>query len=381
LPHRGKNGIEWPCPMEKEKESPFSRKLLDWYHANKRDLPWRRTRDPYRIWVSEIMLQQTTVAAVIPYYERWLKIYPDIERLSKAPLAQVLKTWQGLGYYQRARNMHKAAGIIAREYRGRIPADYDTLVALPGFGPYTAAAVLSIAYDLPYPVLDANVRRILMRLMGMKKHADPGHDRILMAFLLPYLPEDHMGDFNQALMELGALVCRSRNPACLLCPLLPRCDAFRKGEQEIIPMPRNRRYHRLDAVIALIREEDGRYLIQKRPPRGLLAGLWEFPGGKREKGETLEEALRREMKEELGVDVESASPLITVSHAYTKYQVKLHAFACRLTRRPHLKPDNQRWAGLKELESLPVPSGTAKIIRYLEEREGAGSAQKENGGS
>jgi A/G-specific adenine glycosylase len=349
-------------------DSGFGKKLLVWYDANKRDLPWRSTKDPYRIWVSEIMLQQTTVAAVIPYYKRWLETYPDIQSLSRAPLERVLKSWQGLGYYQRARNMHKAAEIITRDHGGLFPGDYGTLVSIPGFGPYTAAAVLSISFDLPFPVLDANVRRILMRLKGQKQQADPKHDKNLMAYLHPHLPKTNMGDFNQALMELGALICKARNPMCLLCPLLPQCTAFKHGDQEIIPTPKNRRYRRLDAVIALIREE-GRYLIQKRPPRGLLAGLWEFPGGKREKGETLEEALRRELKEELGVELESASLLITVSHAYTKYQVKLHAYECRLTQRPDLKPDSQTWAELRDMESLPVPSGTAKIIKYLEDRE------------
>jgi len=355
--------------MIESKESCFSQKLLVWYYANKRDLPWRSTKDPYRIWVSEIMLQQTTVAAVIPYFKRWLETFPDIISLSRAPLEQVLKSWQGLGYYQRARNMHKAAKIITREYGGLFPKDYESLISIPGFGPYTAAAVLSIAFDLHYPVLDANVRRILLRLKGVKRQADTNHDRSLRAFLHPHLPKTNMGDFNQALMELGALICKAKNPMCLPCPILPYCTAFKHGQQEIIPTPKNRRYQRLDAVIALVREE-GRYLIQKRPPRGLLAGLWEFPGGKREKGETLEDALHRELKEELGVELESASHLITVSHAYTHYQVKLHAYECRLTQNPELKPDRMIWAGLREMESFPVPSGTAKIIKYLEEREG-----------
>lgn len=353
--------------MREKSRSEFSQNILAWYDRNKRDLPWRMNRDPYSIWISEVMLQQTTVSTVLPYFNRWMKIFPDIRTLSAAPLESVLKAWQGLGYYQRARNMHRAAQILVKEFDSRFPREKESLQKLPGFGPYTTAAVLSIAYDLPYPVLDANVRRILMRLKGLKRMASSRHDKILMDFLRHHLPEEKMGDFNQALMELGALICKPKNPSCLLCPILRYCTAWKRGEQEIIPTPRNRSYQKVEAVVGLIREE-GRYLIQQRPPKGLLAGLWEFPGGKKEKGESLEEALHREILEELGAEVASESHLTTVHHAYTRFQVNLHAFECRLAGPLNIDSGSLRWASLEEMESLPVPSGTAKIIKFLEDR-------------
>lgn len=345
----------------------FHKPLLRWYHRHQRDLPWRKTRDTYRIWISEIMLQQTTVAAVIPYYERWMKRFPDMETLSQAPLQSVLKEWQGLGYYQRARNLHRAAGIFMEKYAGKIPDDYTALIKLPGFGPYTTAAVLSIAYDRPYPVLDANVRRVCMRLMAMQGEAETGKDRSIRRFLEPHLPSRNMGTFNQALMELGALVCRSQNPACLLCPLTEFCKAYERGEQEVIPRPRKQAYTQLEAVVGIICKED-RYLIQKRPEKGLLAGLWEFPGGKVKPLESLEQALYREIQEELGVGVSSHSYLTSVEHAYTQYRVKLHAFACSLKQEPELsrKTQTRRWITLRGMHRFPFPSGSVRLIRFLE---------------
>jgi A/G-specific adenine glycosylase len=193
----------------------FATRLLSWYRAHRRDLPWRRTRDPYRIWVSEVMLQQTTVRAVLPYYEKWLERFPDLASLARAPLRDVLRAWQGLGYYQRARNLHRAAGRILREHGGRLPADRDALRRLPGFGPYTTAAVLSLAFGRPLPVIDANVRRVLMRVLATEGPASSSLDKGFLAVLEKIIPRAAPGAFNQAMMELGALVCRSANPQCL----------------------------------------------------------------------------------------------------------------------------------------------------------------------
>ncbi len=346
-------------------DPPFHSSLLRWYRTHRRELPWRTTRDPYRIWISEIMLQQTTVSAVIPYYKRWLERFPDVESLSRAPLQSVLKEWQGLGYYQRARNLHRAAGIFFRKYAGRIPDDYATLIKLPGFGPYTTAAVLSIAYALPYPVLDANVRRVCMRLMALLGEANTGKDISIRRFLEPHLPSRKMGTFNQALMELGALVCRSQNPKCLLCPVTEFCKAYEQGVQEVIPRPRKQTYTQLEAVVGIIQRQD-RYMIQKRAEKGLLAGLWEFPGGKVKPPETLEHALYREILEELGVEVTAHTYLTSVEHAYTQYRVKLHAFACRLKEEPKLPRDIHRWVTLRGMRRYPFPSGSVRLIRFLE---------------
>ncbi|HEX2694769.1 MAG TPA: A/G-specific adenine glycosylase, partial [Acidobacteriota bacterium] len=297
----------------------FARDLLRWYARRRRVLPWRRTTDRYAIWISEIMLQQTTVNAVIPHYERWLEIFPDVRSLARAPLQKVLKAWQGLGYYARARNLRAAAKIIVKEHGGNFPRDREIVRRLPGFGPYTTAAVLSLVFGEPLPVIDANVRRVVMRLARIHGKAGSDKDAALMAHILTVFPPKRPGAFNQAMMELGALVCKPRSPQCLLCPVSAFCRAYEAGEQEIIPAASKRSSRKIEAVVAVI-ERDGRYLIQKRPSSGLLAGLWEFPGGKREKGETLEDALAREVREELGVEIREAHPLVTVRHAYTEYQ-------------------------------------------------------------
>jgi A/G-specific adenine glycosylase len=344
----------------------FQTKLKSWYTAHHRDLPWRRERDPYKIWVSEIMLQQTTVQAVIPYFIRWMELFPDMFTLSKAPLQKVLKAWQGLGYYQRAKNLHQAAKIIMRDFGGQIPQNYDDLRNLPGFGPYTTAAVLSIAFDKPFLTIDANTRRVLMRLLKRAQKAAPGIDRNLQHVFAPILPQRHPGIFNQALMELGSLVCRSKNPQCLLCPLPEFCSAYKSGEQEVIPIPEKRSYKKIDAVIGII-EKKGKFLIQKRPSSGLLADLWEFPGGKIKKRETAEQALKREIKEEIGGEIFQERFLTKVRHSYTQYQVSLHAYSCSLKKNPILDRTRHRWVSLKGLRQYPFPSGSAKVIEFLEQ--------------
>ncbi|MGZ5488703.1 MAG: A/G-specific adenine glycosylase [Candidatus Aminicenantales bacterium] len=343
----------------------FADELLAWYRVNRRKLPWRRTRDPYRIWVSEVMLQQTTVPAVIPYYERWLKVFPDMRSLARTPLRKVLREWQGLGYYQRARNLHKAAKTIVSEYGGRIPDDECTLGSRPGFGPYTTAAVLSLVYGKPRPVIDANVRRVLMRVLGLRGTAEARVDKTLHAFLETVFPKDSPGDFNQAMMELGALVCRSRNPQCLACPVRRFCRAAREGIQETIPLPKKLTLQKIEVVVAVI-ERDGRVLLQERPAGGLLAGLWEFPGGKVEPGEGLTAALRREIREELGAEIEDIRRLTTVRHAYTRFEATLHAFRCRISSPGFKAGLRQRWVTPGGIQRYPLPSGSVKIVDFLE---------------
>jgi len=313
------------------------------------------------------MLQQTTVQAVIPYYERWLKDFPDVESLAKARLQKVLRTWQGLGYYQRARNLHTAAKILVKKYEGKLPADYETLKTLPGFGPYTTAAVLSLAFKKTYPVLDANVRRVMMRILGIEGQADGRPDLSILTELQIIIPRRCPDLFNQALMELGALICKPRNPFCLSCSAQPLCLAFERGEQEVIPKPKKRNYRRLQAVIGIIHKE-GRYLIQKRPSAGLFAGLWEFPGGKIKRGETRQKAIAREIEEELDAKVEKAKFLVKVDHSYTQFRVDLYAYACRLENDPKLKPGRQKWVKLSDLHKHPFPSGSAKVVQFLENK-------------
>lgn len=318
------------------------------------------------------MLAQTTVAAVVPYFTRWVKDYPDVRRLARAPARKVLKSWQGLGYYERARNLLRTAKIIVREHGGRIPEDYETLRRLPGLGPYTAAAVLSLAFKRPYPVVEANVRRVLMRLFCLRGGSGPGQDPLIHERLRSIFSRRKPGAFNQALMELGGLVCRARFPLCGSCPVAPFCLAYRRGEQEVIPTPKKRRVRRIEAVIAVIRRR-GRYLIHKRPDKGLMAGLWEFPGGKIEPGETREQALRREVGEELGLELRRAEFLVEVKQAYTQFQVRLQAFECRLQAEPSLKGRDLRWVSLRGLRHYPFPSGSAKVVDFLEKQLRIGS--------
>jgi len=315
------------------------------------------------------MLQQTTVPAVIPYYERWIRVFPDVRALSRAPLRRVLREWQGLGYYQRARNLHRSAKAIVRDHGGRVPEDERTLRRLPGFGPYTTAAVLSIAFGQPLPVVDANVRRVLMRLQGLTGPAEAAVDKALRPFLEKVFPPSSPGDFNQALMELGALVCRSRNPQCLACPVRRFCRAAREGTQEIIPAPKKLRIERIEVAVAVI-EKNGRVLLQERPAGGLLAGLWEFPGGKVEPGESLIAALRREIREELGVEIEGIRRLATVRHAYTRFEATLHAFRCRISGPGFVPGRHRRWVTLGGIRRYPLPSGSVKIVDHLAARSG-----------
>ena len=346
-----------------KKQTVFSKNILRWFSANARDLPWRRTKDPYKIWVSEIMLQQTTVNAVIDRYKKWIKTFPDMKSIARAPRQKILKEWQGLGYYQRARNLHDSAKIIQKEFNGTIPVEADILRTLPGFGPYTVGAVLSIAFGIRSPIIDANVRRVVLRQLGVQGEKESTQRKMIYQFLEKNLPDQNPGDFNQALMEVGALICRHKEPICNLCPIKSSCKAYEKNLQEIIPMPRAKAIKKINAVVGII-EDKGRIFIQKRPPHGLLADMWEFPGGKVEKKETTRQALRREIREELNASVKSMEHFMNVRHYYTQFAVSLDVWKCRLSSLP--RGDRMhRWVKRNQLRDFPMPSGSAKIVDKL----------------
>lgn len=344
---------------------PFSIKLLKWYDANARSLPWRGTKDPYRIWVSEAMLQQTTVKTVLGYYDKWLGIFPDLESLASAPVGKVLKAWQGLGYYNRARNFHKSAQIVLSAHKGVLPSDPVLLRALPGFGPYMTASVASIAFDVRIPLVDANVRRVVMRLLNIRGFASASLDKEILVFLGNVMPDKRCGDFNQALMELGAMVCTTKSPTCDVCPVNRGCLAFKAGCQKDIPIPKKAAINQITAVIGLIRR-NSKFLIQQRPAGGLLGGFWEFPGGKVEPTDkSLKTALQRELFEELGRHCLVGEEFCRVRHYYTTNKVHLIAFHAALDAGHSKLKRHQRWASVKELEQYAMPSGNAKILQKL----------------
>jgi A/G-specific adenine glycosylase len=348
----------------------LQRQLLDWYETNKRDLPWRRTGDPYAVWVSEVMLQQTQVATVIPYYERFLIEFPDVHHLAAADLQKVLKAWEGLGYYARARNLHRSAGIVCGTHGGSIPGDWKAFRALPGVGDYIASAVLSIAFGQPYAVVDGNVKRVLARLLRIEApvnatryHAEfkSAADRLL--------HKSAAGDFNQALMELGALVCTPRQPVCHHCPLEDHCLVRSKNQQAEYPRRLSRRpvpQYRIAIGVIL---KKGRLLITQRKTDGLLGGLWEFPGGKIQKGESPEAAVIREIGEEVNLKVRGVEKLARVKHAYTHFKVDMDVFICRYEsgRVKLAGPADFRWVTLAAIERFPLPKANHKFLPALKE--------------
>jgi len=300
---------------------------LAWYEKNARDLPWRKTPRPYRVWVSEIMLQQTQVDTVLPYYRRWLKRFPTVKALARAPLADVLSMWEGLGYYSRARNLHQAAQIVMKEFNGRLPEDAASLQKLPGVGRYTAGAIASIAFNRDAAVLDGNVKRVLARVFNLTDDVkSPSGEKKLWALAESLVPAGRAGDYNQALMDLGATICRPHNPACLLCPLLGLCQAQRLGLENERPVVTRKAPTPHYAVTAAIIRHHGRVLIARRPLDKLLGGLWEFPGGKCEPGESLQACLKREIREELGMQIAVGEQRVTLKHAFTHFKITLHAF-------------------------------------------------------
>ena len=347
----------------------LTQQLLGWYAEHERSLPWRHTHDPYHIIVAEFMLHQTRVSTVLPYYERFLRLFPDWAALSRATLDDVLKAWEGLGYYARARHLHQLAQLVCTKYQGQLPASARALRGLPGIGEYTAGAVLSIAFGEDQPAIDGNVRRVLCRMFQITD--DPtgtaGRER-LQQIVTTLLPPGQAGSFNQALMDLGATVCTPRRPACALCPWSEGCRARQLGIQESLPVKRPRKPLPHYDIAAGVIWRGKEMLIAQRPPDGLLGGLWEFPGGKREPGESLEECLRREVQEELAIAVRVGALLTSVEHAYTHFRITLHAFHCQyLSGEPQcMACTGWRWVTVAELDDYAFPAANRKIIERLQ---------------
>jgi len=346
-----------------------TRALLSWYEKNERDLPWRKTGDPYKIWLSEVMLQQTQVKTVIPYYQKWLKKLPNIQDLAAASEQKVLKLWEGLGYYNRCHNFQKAARLVCSEYNGKVPDDPDLFLKLPGVGPYILSAVMSIAFNHALPVVDGNVLRVVTRYLELWGDiGKSGTQKKIYQILLDQIPENNPGDFNQAVMELGALVCTPKNPTCSSCPLEKTCQAKEKGIVESLPVRTKKNKIPLHRVALAVILNKNKFLIQKRPTTGHLAGMWEFPGGKIKPDESAKQAVARECHEELGVSVKIIQKLKNVKHAYTHFKIELNIFICRLSSSTVRARQSQplRWIGLDEMNQYPFPAANYKFFNELE---------------
>lgn len=351
------------------KEQP-SAALLAWYDQNKRQMPWRDSGDPYKIWISEIMLQQTRVDQVRPYFNNFIKKFPTVRDLAQADQQEVLKVWEGLGYYSRARNLHHAAKTVVERFDGEIPDTWDSITELKGIGPYTASAVLSIAFNKRYAAVDGNVIRVLSRYFGITDNVRSTRTkRYIQETADTLIDTKRPGDFNQALMELGATVCTPSSPACGNCPLQAGCEAYRTSRTDVIPYkaPRKKVPHKQIAV-GIIMDQEHRVLIALRPEDAMLGGLWEFPGGKQKKDETLKEAVRRELLEELGVEVAVGARVMQLDHAYSHFKITLSAYLCRLQKGDPQPNSSQeiRWVSLDALDDFPFPKANRRLTQQLQ---------------
>jgi A/G-specific adenine glycosylase len=340
----------------------LTRTLLKWFDAERRELPWRGASDPYRIWVSEVMLQQTTVKTVVPYYEAFLARFPDVAALAAAAEEEVLAAWSGLGYYHRARNLHRGARYLLERHQGRFPRTLEAALAIPGVGLYTASAILSIARGVPLPVVDGNVRRVLSRLRCLRGPAWRG-DAAYYNLAEELLDRSAPGDWNQALMELGATVCKPRQPACPACPLRQACRARAQGVQEELPESRPRRAPVAVTVAAAVVERQGRLLLVRREEGRLMGRFWEIPQTSLESRGRPD--LVGELRERYGLEVRPGALLTRARHAITYRRIRLEAYRAALRRQPPADPDRFRWAAPDEIADLPISSLTRKVVRGL----------------
>jgi len=343
----------------------LQKRLLAWFRENARDLPWRHRRTPYRVWVSELMLQQTQVATVIPYYLRWMERFPEVATLARAPLATVLKQWEGLGYYRRARFLHEGAIKIVEELGGRFPTTHESLLELPGVGPYTAGAIASLAFGLPTPLVDGNVERVFLRLVGDLR--DPASRIVrkgLWELAQALLPPEEPGTFNEGLMELGATVCTPANPTCEACPLWAVCRALKTGKVDRIPKPAPRTAGTKVNRIAVILDYRGGILVQKRERRGRLGDLWQFPEREWPGGKSSDAALAALMKG-LGFTHWAQGKSMQIKHSIMNERVhtKFHFVTPKKGRVGRI-PANT-WHSREALQALAMPVAHRKAADTL----------------
>jgi len=333
----------------------ISQKLLAWYAQHQRRFPWRQHPDPYAVWVSEIMAQQTRIETMLPYFQRWMERFPTIASLAQASQHDVLNMWEGLGYYSRARNLHLAAQQVVESFGGQLPTSRQALETLPGIGRYTAGAVASIAFGQDEAIVDGNIKRVYARLFHITEPVNTSAgEREIWSLAETHLPNGHAGAYNQALMDLGATICQPRNPRCSLCPLNEDCLAYQRGMTAELPAKRQKpRSPHHTVTAAVLTNQDHQVLIAQRPPEALLGSLWEFPGGKREAGESLKTCLKREIREELQCTIQVGKKLGVFQHTYSHFKVTLHAYHCSLIKGKIVPKVHQdvRWVSVADLET------------------------------
>lgn len=362
--------------IEKQQISNIQDTLLDWFESEGRELPWRNDYSPYHVWISEIMLQQTQMERGVDYFLRWINRFPSVTAVADADEQEVLKYWEGLGYYARARNLHKAAKIIKTDFRGKLPKTYLELLSLPGIGPYTASAVSSIAYNDDYPVIDANVERVYARLFNISTPLKEKETKKFIERLAKLLlPSGKARLFNQALMDFGALICSPRAPVCTECFFSSSCHALEQDVVKERPVMLKKAKQIVVEMVTGILVNNGKVFIQQRLADDVWGSLWEFPGGRVEPGETLEEALVREFIEETEINITVLEKLVSVTHFYTKYKVILHSFMCTTNEgggkisSPTLHAAQQsEWVTLDQLDQYGFSAGHRKVIAFLEEK-------------
>lgn len=346
-------------------------KAVAWYRANKRELPWRETQDAYSVWVSEIMLQQTQVATVIPYFKIFLEEFPTVVDLANATEERVLFHWAGLGYYRRAKQMHAAAKVIVTSHGGKFPSDYDQIMSLPGIGRYTAGAIRSFAFDLPSPIVEANTQRIYARLLQLRGQlTDAKIQSELWNFATSILPRKAgSGDTNQALMEIGSQICLPKNPLCLLCPLRHMCPTYASGEQAEIPSPKPAKSYedRTEAALLMRHPKKG-YLMRLCLPGERWAGLWDFPRfdiSNLNKDDSIEASLAAQFHSKYDMNIEVNGLLLTIKHAVTKYRITLHGFEAHLISKSKPEKTGLVWRTKSELASIPLSSTGKRLWKQL----------------
>lgn len=344
-------------------------KLVRWFELEHRAMPWRCDPSPYKVWVSEMMLQQTQVVTVLPYFDRFIARFPSFGVLAAADLQEVLKLWEGLGYYSRARHLHQAANLIVRDYGGHPPRTAEALRTFPGIGPYAAAAIASIAFNEPVPSVDGNVLRVCSRLWGLDTPMrQKGLADEIRARLTPLIQRVNPSYFNQAMMETGALICKPNNPLCGKCLLSRYCVAFKTGRTAELPRVERKKvvpHYRIGVGVVW---KQGKILITKRHETQMLGGLWEFPGGKQRKGESLKETVVREVAEETGVQCQVNAPYVTVKHAYSHFKITLTAFKCqwRSGRARAIAVAETKWIIPSALSAYPMPRANRRVVEAME---------------